>query len=67
MGGLPSIRFVPESVASLEDVDEDGKCVEISVTDYIQKYLNAFKEGGREAVIQLICRHKSIVADSKLQ
>ena len=67
MGGLPSIRFVPDSTASSKDMDEGDERVKISVTDTTQKYVKVFKEGGAEAVIQLIRQHESIVADRKLE
>ena len=68
MGGVPSIRFVPESTYSSEDADDDkDERVKISVTDTIQKNVKVFKEGGAEAVIQLIRLHESIVADRKLE
>ena len=67
MGGLPSIRFVPNSTASSEDADEGDERVKISVTNTIQKYVKVFKEGGAEAVIQLIRQHESIVANHKLE
>ena len=67
MGGLPPIRFVPNSTASLNDMDEGNERVKISVTDTIKKYVKVFKEGGAEAIIQLIRQHESIVADCKLK
>ena len=54
MGGIPSIRFVPHTSVSSEEVDEEGEKIKISVTNTIQKYVRVFKEGGAEAVIQLI-------------
>ena len=67
MGGIPSICFVPHSSVSSEEVGEEGEKIKISVTNTIQKYVKVFKEGGAEAVIQLIRQHKSIVADRKLE
>ena len=67
MGGVPSIRFVPDSTYSSEDADDGDERVKISVTNTIQKYVKVFKEGGAEAVIQLIRLHESIVADRKLE
>ena len=66
MGGVPLIRFVPHASVS-DEVGEEGEKIKISVTNTIQKYVKVFKEGGAEAVIQLICQHKSIVADRKLE
>ena len=66
MGGVPSIRFVPHASVS-EEVGEEGEKIKISVTNTIQKYVKVFKEGGAEAVIQLIRQHESIVADRKLE
>ena len=66
MGGIPLIRFVPHSSVSSEEVGEEGEKIKISFTNTIQKYVKVFKEGGAEAVIQLICQHDLIAVDCKL-
>ena len=51
MGRVPSIRFVPHTSVSSEEVGEEGEKIKISVTNTIQKYVKVFKEGEAEAVI----------------
>ena len=68
MDSLPSICFVTKSMASPEDKDEDiGNKIKVNVTNTVARYFEVFKEGGAEAVIQLIRLHESIVADRKLE
>ena len=68
MGGLSSICFVPKSIATPENMDEDGgNKIKVNITNTMQKSFQVFKEGGTKAVIQLICRHESIIADHKLE
>ncbi len=60
MGGLPPMRFVPES--NLDMMEKEGKNqVKISITDHVSKSFELFSEGGPEAVIMLIQSHESIV------
>ena len=68
MDGLPSICFVPKSMASQEDTDEDGgNKIKVNITNTVQKYLKVFGKGGTEAVIQVIYQHESVIADCKLE
>ncbi len=68
MGGLPPIRFVPESGLHGDTVESDGKNrVKIQISDRVTKSFKLFVKGGPKAVIMLIRLHESIVADRKLK
>ncbi len=55
MGGLPPIRFVPESGRHGDAVESNGKnYVKIQISNRVTKSFKLFVEGGPEAVIMLI-------------
>ncbi len=69
MGGLPPIRFVPESTHDSDSGSKDDskrRTVKIKINDNVTKQFDVFLEGGPESVIQLIRNHESIVDDTKL-
>ena len=68
MGGVPSIRFLPNSSASGKREDgEEHDQVKITISSEVSKYYNVFKEGTAEDVVNLIKVHEGIIIDKKIE
>ena len=69
IGGLPPVRFVPNSHSEKEEGKEKEKehMVKITISYAVQKYYPIFKEGDTKDAVNLIKRHESIISNKKLR